>query len=287
MFNFGNSSKDWVNNCQTNLENFSVSYNEIRRNDTDFTFHTPETFHAFSQRVISKGEAEGRSNDWINHALQLHYWSDIGESFKAFSVTSLLRTGTLVESIVRELQNDSFLSAAILARSLLESQATFRRQQLQLKEKLYARLNVEFGRHKSVEIELDKLIIRSIYGATHSTSSKDQKPTNIQTQIDKLGDSTKCDKLPSAYEYLCQMAHPTFFGTRLFMDVTQVDEFGAHQGIISDVPGIGAIEATYPTLWVLSWTCLDIIDQQLDFAESMAIISKEQLKHSSFVDFKL
>ncbi len=157
---FGSPSRDWVANCQTNLDNFLPFYNEVRRQDVEFNFNTPETFSSFSQRVVSKGKAEGRSEAWINHALQLHYWNDVGDSFKLFSATNTLRTGVLVESIVRELRHDAFLAAAILARSLLESQATFRRQQLQLREKLSNRLKANFGGHKGAENELDDLIVK-------------------------------------------------------------------------------------------------------------------------------
>lgn len=283
---FGSLSGNWIANCQSNLDTFFIFHNVVRRHDIEFEFHTPETFSSVSERIISKGTTEGRSEAWINHALQLHYWSDIGESFKAYSATNCFRTGTLAESIVRELQQDAFLPAAILARSLLEAQAAFRRQQLQLKEKLSNRLNANFdkGKHKVAEKELDEFIVKSIYGSTHISSSNDQKPTNIQTQIDKLSSDRQCGKLTTAYSFLCQLAHPTYHGTCLFVDSPDVNEFGALQTLIGNVPGFGAITAAYPTVWVLSWACSDFMKTQIDFKDTLMCIANEQKKHSDFLE---
>ena len=107
-----------------------------------------------------------------------------------------------------------------------------------------------------VSHELEEMIVKMIWGTRFGNPEAHLKQVNILTYIQKLSKNPNAEELIPTYEFLCDVAHPSFIGnTRYWSHIDTVYENGSECRTISKYAGDEPTNQILDkVLWSLGWT---------------------------------
>jgi len=107
---------------------------------------------------------------------------------------------------------------------------------------------------------MEKMVVKMIWGTRYGDPLPHVKQTNPLTAIQNVSKNPDAKDVLPTYEYLCDIAHPSFIGnTRFWSHVEKVLPDGSEQRVISkSAEG----ETTRPILdkilWSLGWSAVSL-----------------------------
>ncbi len=205
----------------------------------------------FSSEESLKRQIEGASSpEAINHI----YWTDQARNVEAYSITTFWRGIELIKPAVRSLNVHEIITPAVLSRSLLELSCVFLVHANNL-EKAFAELEFPSGTFV-ISHELEEKIVKMIWGTRYGDPESHVKQTNVMGFIQKVSKNPKASDVQDVYDYLCDVAHPSFIGnTRFWSHIDKVNEDGSERRIIERYSaGHSSTEMLDKILWSLGWS---------------------------------
>lgn len=182
------------------------------------------------------------------------YWKDQARNIEAYAVMTLWRGLELIKSCLRGLNEKETINPAILARSLLELSACFLLNANDIEKTFEA---IEFPKSTLVSSEaVEEMVVKMIWGTRYGNPADHLKQKNILTSLQRLSKNPNASKLMPTYEFLCDVAHPSFIGnTAYWSHVEQEYEDGSEKRIISRLSSREFNdEIIGNTVWALAWS---------------------------------
>jgi len=212
----------------------------------------PDNYHwRFSSEESLKIQVKGVSSSMDLNRI---YWTDQARNIEAYSMTTFWRGVELLKPAIRGLNIREITGPAVLARSLLEIGCTFIMHANNL-EKTLSELsfpaNTVVASH-----EFEEMVVKMIWGTRYGDPEPHLKQTNVLSCIQKVAKNPNATDVLSTYEYLCDIAHPSFIGnTRFWSHVEELLADSSERRVISRyASGDTSMEILDKILWSLGWS---------------------------------
>ncbi len=205
----------------------------------------------FASEESIRKQLEGvRDTQAINRV----YWTDLARNVEAYSTTTFWRGLELLKPAIRSLNMQEIITPAVLARSLLELSCTFL-MNANILEKTFRDMSFPKGA-VVVSHELEKMVVKIIWGTRHGDPLPHLKQTNVLKSIQWVSKNPKGKDVLPTYEYLCDIAHPSFIGnTRFWSHIEEVLPDGSERRVISKYADRETTRAIVDKiLWSLGWS---------------------------------
>jgi len=205
-----------------------------------------------NQKALERQTRSAKSSKELNQI----FWTDQARNVEAYSVITFWRGVELFNSAIKSLNLHEIIPPAVLARSLLELAAVFIINANTL-EKNFRQLI--FPKNAVVvSHELEEKIVKMIWGTRFGTPEEHLKQVNILTYLKKLTKNPNAKELMPTYEFLCDIAHPSYIGnTRYWSHIDFVYEDGSERRIISKYADNEPTKQILDKiLWSLGWTAV-------------------------------
>jgi len=188
------------------------------------------------------------------HAINRVYWTDLARNVEAYSTMTFWRGLELLKPAIRSLNIREVITPAVLARSLMELSCTFL-MNANILEKSFREISFTKGR-VVVSHELEKMVVRMIWGTRYGEPLPHLKQTNVLKSIQWVSKNPKGKDVLPTYEYLCDIAHPSFIGnTRYWSHIEEVLTDGSERRVISKYADRETSRAIVDKiLWSLGWS---------------------------------
>jgi hypothetical protein len=147
------------------------------------------------------------------------YWSDILQSILAAEHIFYFRSEALIESTIRSLTDRDLLSAAILARSLLEV-CMWHLYHSVIFEKSTKPSLMSTATHLIDNSELQDMLLKLIWGSKQKDIIEEVKQHNVLKIFGKVSKSLKDSDfdVEESYDFLSELSHPNVEGNNVFID---------------------------------------------------------------------
>ncbi|MFC1583667.1 hypothetical protein ACFL4U_03175 [Candidatus Neomarinimicrobiota bacterium] len=190
--------------------------------------------------------------------LNKYYWEDQIQNIRAYLVITCWRTAELYYSSRVELTNKSIVSSAVLARSLLEL-ASFFIKNANIIAFTLEKLDFTDGKI-IVSSDLEKEIVRMIWGTRLGNPEDSLKIPNILNTLDSLSKNPNAADLRNKYEYLCEVAHPNVVGNaNYWTHIENIDpDLSENRIMQQSAGGPTSRDICEHILWCLSWSGLTV-----------------------------
>ena len=195
------------------------------------------------------------------------YWTDQARNIEAYSTTTFWRGIELLKPAIRSLNVHEVVTPAVLARSLLELSCVFLIHANNLEKNLS---ELAFPPNAVVvSQELEELIVKMIWGTRYGNPDAHIKQTNILGFIQKVSKNPKAGTVQDTYEYLCDIAHPSFIGnTRFWSHIEEINPDGSESRVIARFSaGESATEIVDKIIWTLGW-CAAVLRNSFEITAS-------------------
>ncbi|HDT0414633.1 hypothetical protein [Klebsiella michiganensis] len=182
------------------------------------------------------------------------FWTDQVRNVEAYAVMTWWRGIELVRSCINGMNERDVIVPAISARSLLELTTVFLLNANTL-EKSFEK--IVFPANTIVtSTEIESIVVKMIWGTRYQPTEEALKQTNIMTSLTKLSKSPGTQDLMPNYEYLCDIAHPSFIGnTSYWSHIENINADDSETRILSRLSNRNFNhEITEKTLWSLAWS---------------------------------
>jgi len=205
---------------------------------------------------FSSEESFSKKIDGIRDPRSLNkiYWTDMALNVEAYSTMTFWRGLELLKPAIRSLNIREIITPAVLARSLMELSCTFLRN-ANILEKTFT--EISFPKDTVVNSpELEKMVVRIIWGTRYGDPQPHLKQTNVLNSIQWVSKNPKGKDVLPTYEYLCDIAHPSFIGnTRFWSHIEEVLPDGSERRVISKYADRETtIAIVDKILWSLGWS---------------------------------
>ena len=205
----------------------------------------------FSSEESLKAQVEGVSNPATINQI---YWTDQARNIEAYSMTTFWRGVELLKPAIRSLNIHEIITPAVLSRSLLELSCVFLVHANNL-EKAISELEFLDG-GVVVSHELEEMIVKMIWGTRYGDPQPHLTQKNVLGFIQKISKNSNASSVQDTYDYLCDIAHPSFIGnTRFWSHVDKLNEDGSESRIIARYStGTSTNEILDKIIWSLGWS---------------------------------
>lgn len=182
------------------------------------------------------------------------YWEDQARNIEAYSVMTLWRGAELVRSCLHGINEKEVVAPAISARSLLELSTVFLLNANSLSATFGA---LVFPKNTLVaSTEVEALVVKMIWGTRYGDPEPHVMQTNIMTSLQRLSKSPKAAELMPTYNFLCDIAHPSFIGnTSYWSHIESIYPDRSERRILSRLSNRQFnTEIFDKTIWALGWS---------------------------------
>ena len=205
---------------------------------------------------FSSEESFSKQIDGVRDPRSLNkiYWTDMARNVEAYSTMTFWRGLELLKPAIRSLNIREIITPAVLARSLIELCCTFLRN-ANILEKTFT--EISFPKDTVVNSpELEKMVVRIIWGTRYGDPQPHLKQTNVLNSIQWVSKNPKGKDVLPTYEYLCDIAHPSFIGnTRFWSHIEEVLPDSSERRVISKYADRETTLAIVDKiLWSLGWS---------------------------------
>lgn len=182
------------------------------------------------------------------------YWTDMARNIEAYSTTTFWRGLELLMPAIRSLNIREIITPAVLARSLMELSCTFL-MNANILEKSFREISFAKGA-VVLSPEIEKMVVRIIWGTRYGDPQPHLKQTSVLNSIQWVSKNPKGKDVLPTYEYLCDIAHPSFIGnTRFWSHIEEVLPDGSERRVISKYADRETTRAILDKiLWTLGWS---------------------------------
>jgi hypothetical protein len=188
------------------------------------------------------------------------YWNDQTSNIEAYCYMTFWRVVELIKSCVNGLNTRDTIAPAISARSLLELSKVFLLN-ANILEKTFSKVTFP---DKTVvcSTEVEEFVVKMIWGTRYDNPEPHLQQTNIMTSLNKLAKNPNARELIPKYEFLCDIAHPSFIGnTSYWSHVESVTTDNREKRVISRLTSRNFnAEILDNTIWSLAWASVCIIN---------------------------
>ena len=220
------------------------------------------------------------------------YHDDIESDIEALKHIYVFRINALLETCISLINKKDYLSAAIIARSLLELAAVSLHHSY-LIEANYKKFAAEMPDDalKTGPSDLPfvrEILERGIWGTRLPDlleNNADGKQFNVIGILKKVADKEKTEYLQPLYDFLCEATHPNLMGNYQFIKTPKNTGFNERVHIVIDQPQTGdaTIALLERTLGAISWSALVAMQSYDHFQNAISIkkslfIKKNHLK---------
>jgi hypothetical protein len=142
------------------------------------------------------------------------YWKDQLSSVEAYSVTFYWRGMELLKAAIRELNTGELVAATVLTRALLELACSYL-----VHADTFAKLCKELSfpaREPVVSKDWEKVATKMLWGTRIGEPPEHVKQTNVLSFIKRVNKTEAGAGISEIYDYLCDVAHPSFVGNARF-----------------------------------------------------------------------
>lgn len=199
------------------------------------------------KRQLSEASADYRECNSI-------FWEDQARNIEAYSVMTLWRGAELARACLSGINEREVVAPAILGRSLLELSTVFLLSANSL-HKMFGNLN--FPENTLVtSAEVEALVVKMIWGTRYGEPEPHVTQTNIMTSLQRLAKNPKAAELMPTYNFLCDIAHPSFIGnTSYWSHIESIYPDGSERRILSRLSSRQFNkEILDRTIWALGWS---------------------------------
>ncbi|EKD9042298.1 hypothetical protein VXK10_002885 [Vibrio parahaemolyticus] len=244
---------DWLcQYCKDHENSFVRESESMVRRSLDLDEKVPNEYGwKFSSREsLEKQISEASSYQDVNSI----FWKDQARNVEAYALMTYWRGIELIKSCLSGLNGKEVIAPAISARSLLEISTVFLLNANTL-HKTFGELS--FPEDTIVtSSELEALVVKMIWGTRYGDPEPYLTQTNIMTSLQRLAKNPKATDLMPNYEFLCDIAHPSFIGnTSYWSHVDSVYPDGSEKRVMSRLSNREFnTEITDKTIWALAWS---------------------------------
>ena len=182
------------------------------------------------------------------------YWTDQARNIEAYSTTTFWRGVELLRPAIRSLNIHEIVASAVLARSLLELSCVFVIYANELEKNLF---ELTFPPNAVViSHELEEMIVKMIWGTRYGNPEAHIKQSNVIGFIQKVSKNLGAATVQDTYDYLCDIAHPSFIGnTRFWSHIEKINPDGSESRVITrHSAGESTSEIVDKIIWTLGWS---------------------------------
>lgn len=198
-------------------------------------------WRATSEDALSKTMLSARKACEVNTI----YWKDQARNTEAYSTTLFWRGLELLKASIRELNIGEVVASAVIARSLLELACAYLVNANKILDH-FRQLKFPAGAVIGSS-EFEAAVNKMLWGTRFGDPSEHLKQTNVLTFVQKVDKSPGGEGTLKVYEYLCDVAHPSFIGnTRFWSHVERVEQDGSEITLL-ERRSDGASSATIKT----------------------------------------
>lgn len=198
------------------------------------------------------------SSENTRQGLNKIYWTDQACNIEAYTIMTWWRGNELVRSCLNGLNGREVIVPAVAARSLLELSTVFLLNANTL-DKIFAQITFP-PETIVVSTDIENLVAKMIWGTRYQPKDELLTQTNIMTALKKLAKSSGAEDLMPTYDFLCDIAHPSFIGnTSYWSHIEAKNPDGSEIRLMSRLTDRQYnTEITDKTLWALAWssTCI-------------------------------
>jgi hypothetical protein len=210
----------------------------------------------YGWRFSSEDALRKQLNEAPNNYRELNsiFWEDQARNVEAYSVMTLWRGAELVRACLNGVNEKEVIAPAILGRSLLELSTVFLLNANSL-HKTFKELSFpENTLLRSTEVE--EFVVKMIWGTRYGDPEPHVTQTNIMTSLQRLSRNPEADNLMPTYNFLCDIAHPSFIGnTSYWSHLESVYPDGSEKRILSRSSNRQLNEEIFnKTIWALGWS---------------------------------
>lgn len=182
------------------------------------------------------------------------FWNDQTSNIEAYCHMTLWRSVELIKSCINGLNSKETIVPAIAARSLLEISTVF----LINANILSKSFSTIFFPNETVVTStgIENLVVKMIWGTRYDNPEPHLQQTNIMTSLKKLEKISRSKQLMPTYEFLCDIAHPSFIGnTSYWSHLESITLDGREQRLISrsNFRNFNT-DILDKTIWSLAWS---------------------------------
>lgn len=238
-----------------------LSYSDLNKNtpnDHCWLLFDDESFEKRLNDVSSFGYKQ------INRT----YWEDCISNLEAYCYMTFWRGTELLQSCIYGLNSKETIMPAIIARSLLEISTVFLINVNRIRKNFS---EITFSENAIITCEdLEKLIVKLIWGTRYNNPEPHVKQTNIISYLERLARSPGTEQLMPTYDFLCDIAHPSFIGnTSYWSHLNGLTDEGQKKVIISRATCRNFNqEILDKTIWSLAWSAECIKNSFIMITES-------------------
>lgn len=200
------------------------------------------------------------------------FWTDQARNIEAYSVMTWWRANELVRSCLNGLNAREVIVPAVAARSLLELATVFLLNANTLEKNFK---EITFAPDRLVfSTDLENLVAKLIWGTRYQLNEESVKQSNIMNSLQKLSKAPGAEDLMQTYEFLCDIAHPSFIGNTTFWShVEATNPDGSQRRLMSRLTDRNFnTEITDKTLWALGWSATCIYNAFMMTREANAVL---------------
>ncbi|EOX4969762.1 hypothetical protein ACE34V_004822, partial [Vibrio alginolyticus] len=238
--------------CKNSDDSIVKSANEMVHHCLDIDDKIPnEHSWKFTSESSIKEQLKGVGSP---NELNNIYWKDQVSNVEAYSIMTLWRGIELVRSCLNGLNNAETISPAISSRSLLELSTVFLLN-ANLLHKNFSEVKLS-NSQVVISTDIEAFVVKMIWGTRYDDPEPHLLQTNIMTSLKRLSKNPAATDLMPTYEFLCDIAHPSFIGnTSYWSHVDSVNDDGSENRVISrSVTRYTNTEILDKTLWALAWS---------------------------------
>ena len=182
------------------------------------------------------------------------FWNDQTSNIEAYCHMSLWRGIELIRSCINGLNTKETIVPAIAARSLLELSTVFLIN-ANILGKTFSTITFDEGK-VITSTEVESLVIKMIWGTRYDNPEPHLQQTNIMTSLNRLAKNPNARQLLPTYEFLCDIAHPSFIGnTSYWSHVESVTPDDRESRVISRLTSRKFnTDILDKTIWSLAWS---------------------------------
>ena len=244
---------DWLcMYCKDHEDPFVRESESMIRNCLDLDEKVP---NEYGWKFSSKESLEKQLSEVVSYQeVNSIFWEDQARNVEAYALMTYWRGVELIKSCLSGINGREVIAPAISARSLLELSTVFL---------LNANtLHIAFGELSFPEntvvtsSEIEALVVKMIWGTRYGEPEPNLTQTNIMTSLQRLSKNPKATELMPNYEFLCDIAHPSFIGnTSYWSHVDSVYPDGSEKRVMSRLSSRELNkEITDKTIWALAWS---------------------------------
>ena len=186
------------------------------------------------------------------------FWNDQTSNVEAYCYMTFWRGVELIQSCLSGLNEKETIAPAVSARSLLELSTVFLLNANVLEKTFSQAVFPEKTVVTSTEVE--ELVIKMIWGTRYDNPEPHIQQTNIMTSLKKLAKNPNASELMPTYEFLCDIAHPSFIGnTSYWSHIESITPDDQEKRVISRLSSRNFnSDILDKTVWSLAWSSVCI-----------------------------